>query len=228
MTAVGEVLAELAGVSRRFDGQSPVIAVDHCDLTVLAGDYISISGPSGSGKSTLLTLLGLLDAPSAGNFFINSTATSKLSEAQRTRLRSTLIGFVFQDARLIPYRTVVENIEIGLMYSGVPRRDRPRLALDAATAVGLGHRVDALPPTLSGGERQRAAIARATVKQPALLLADEPTGNLDARNTDFVLDLFDALNARGQTVIIVTHEVDVAARCRRHFTMTDGRLAEAL
>ncbi|WP_129337252.1 ABC transporter ATP-binding protein [Cellulomonas endophytica] len=217
---------ELRGVARWFPGAEPVHALHAADLSVAAGDYLSIVGPSGSGKSTLLNLLGLLDRPSAGEYLLDGTPTARAPEAVRTALRAGRIGFVFQAFHLLPHRTVLENVLLATLYSGVPRRERRRRATEALERVGLGHRTGFLPPLLSGGERQRVAVARAVVTVPGVLLADEPTGNLDSASTGHVLDLFDELHRDGLTLLVITHDADVAARAGRRVRIADGHLEE--
>ena len=217
---------ELAVVGRIFPADPPVVALADIDLRVDHGDYIGIVGLSGSGKSTLLNVLGMLDVPSAGEYFFEGTATTQLGDRQRTALRGSRIGFIFQSFHLLMYRTVLENVMLGGLYTGVPAAERRERAGRALDRVGMGHRRDFLPSHLSGGERQRVAIARALVSDPALLLCDEPTGNLDSANTTAVLDLFDELRAAGATLLVITHDPAVAARASRQVRITDGRLDE--
>ncbi|SMD19598.1 ABC transporter ATP-binding protein [Kibdelosporangium aridum] len=223
---MNEPVIELHGVTRTFDGPVPVLALRPADLVIRAGEYVAIMGRSGSGKSTLMHLLGLLDRPTAGTYLLGGTDTSGLSDVQRTRLRGRMIGFVFQAFHLLAHRTVVANVELGLMYSGVPRADRHKRARAVLSQVGLSDRADFFPTTLSGGERQRVAIARAIATRPALLLADEPTGNLDSATAESVLELFDELNSTGLAVITVTHDEAVAAHAQRQVRINDGMLTE--
>ncbi|MFC0110214.1 ABC transporter ATP-binding protein [Kibdelosporangium aridum] len=223
---MNEPVIELHGVTRTFDGPVPVLALRLADLVIRAGEYVAIMGRSGSGKSTLMHLLGLLDRPTAGTYLLGGTDTSGLSDVQRTRLRGRMIGFVFQAFHLLAHRTVVANVELGLMYSGVPRADRQKRARAVLNQVGLSDRADFFPTTLSGGERQRVAIARAIATRPALLLADEPTGNLDSATAESVLELFDELNSTGLAVITVTHDEAVAAHAQRQVRINDGMLTE--
>lgn len=222
---VREVLA-LRSVGRTFPGNPPVEALRDVDLVVHRGDYVSVVGPSGSGKSTLLHLLGLLDRPTSGDYLLDGTPTRELSEADRSALRGGRIGFVFQSFHLLPHRTVLDNVLLATLYSGVPRGERRRRALEALERVHLSHRLDFLPPVLSGGERQRVAVARAVVASPRVLLADEPTGNLDSANSAGVLDLFDELHRDGLTLVVITHDDDVSARARRRVRISDGMLRE--
>jgi putative ABC transport system ATP-binding protein len=213
-------------VGRTFPGPPPVEALHPASLVIERGDYLSIVGPSGSGKSTLLHLLGLLDRPTAGRYELDGVDTTGMSDRHRTALRGQRIGFVFQSFHLLGHRTVVENVLLAMLYNRTPARDRHDRAVAALERVGLGHRLDATPTTLSGGERQRVAIARALVARPSLLLADEPTGNLDSRTSASVLDLFDELHADGLTLVVITHDGDVSERARRRVRITDGILRE--
>lgn len=224
MTEPTPPVVELRGVARSFPG--PVHALHPSDLVVGTGDYLSIVGPSGSGKSTLLHLLGLLDRPTEGEYLLDGEPTSDISEARRSGLRGGRIGFVFQQFHLLPHRTVLDNVLLATLYSGVPRAERRERALAALDRVHLGHRLDFLPTTLSGGERQRVAVARAVVASPAVLLADEPTGNLDTANSAGVLDLFDELHDDGLTLVVITHDDVVSARAGRRVRIADGRLTE--
>jgi macrolide transport system ATP-binding/permease protein len=215
-------VAELRGLCRTYPG--PVAAVLGVDLALHPGDYVALSGPSGSGKSTLVNLLGLLDRPDDGAYLFEGIDTGGLTDAEVTGLRARRIGIVFQDFHLLPYRSATENVALGLLYRGIRRPDRYELARGALERVGLGHRLDALPLTLSGGERQRVAIARALVGEPALLLCDEPTGNLDSAATSSLLDVIDQLHSSGLTVMVITHDEQVAARAEKQLSMHDGRL----
>jgi putative ABC transport system ATP-binding protein len=222
---VREVLA-LRSVGRTFPGTPPVEALREVDLVVRRGDYVSVVGPSGSGKSTLLHILGLLDRPTSGDYLLDGTPTRELSEVDRSALRGGRIGFVFQSFHLLPHRTVLDNVLLATLYSGVPRGERRRRALEALDRVGMSHRLDFLPPVLSGGERQRVAVARAVVATPRVLLADEPTGNLDSANSAGVLDLFDELHGDGLTLVVITHDDEVSGRARRRVRIADGTLRE--
>lgn len=192
------------------------------NLIVEAGEYVSIVGTSGSGKSTLLNIVGLLDRPSEGTYELNGTDTANLSDRQRARARAASLGFVFQSFHLMPYRSVTENVLLAGVYAGTPRRARLGLAQGALDRVGLAHRSTAQPRTLSGGESQRVAIARAMVNRPALLLCDEPTGNLDTATTGSILDLFDQLHAEGLTLVVITHDEVVSQRAERIVRVRDG------
>ncbi|MDR2931155.1 MAG: ABC transporter ATP-binding protein [Propionibacteriaceae bacterium] len=221
----GEVVIRLSDVSKSFPPN--VLAVRGVDLEIRRGDFLSIMGPSGSGKSTLLNLLGLLDVPTIGRYELAGVDTAGLADKARTSLRGRELGFVFQAFHLLARRTVLENVLLGMSYSGVPRGERRDRAVTALNRMGLAHRVGAYPPTLSGGERQRVALARAVAGTPTVLLADEPTGNLDKATSQGVLELLGELNADGLTVVVVTHDHTVARAAGRRHTMDDGRLREA-
>ncbi|MFT4136152.1 ABC transporter ATP-binding protein [Microbacterium sp.] len=219
-------LVELRDVTRSFPGPPEVQAMKGVTLTVNAGDYLGVVGPSGSGKSTMLNILGLLDRPSVGEYRLSGELTSSLTDDERAAVRARFVGFVFQSFHLLGRRTVLDNVLLPMLYSGVPRHEREDRARDALERVGLGHRVDFLPGLLSGGERQRVAVARAVVSRPRLLLADEPTGNLDQRTSGEVMDLFEELNADGLTLVVITHDESVSRRAHRRVRISDGRLSE--
>ncbi|MEU6705421.1 ABC transporter ATP-binding protein [Streptomyces wuyuanensis] len=225
-----DTVIELSAVCRTFDSDPPVHALRDVDLTVRRGEHLSIVGPSGSGKSTLLNILGLLDRPTSGSYRVDGVPTGALGDLERTALRGSRIGFVFQSFHLLPYRTVDENVMLAETYRaprpGRGRRTRAERAREALARVGLGHRIGFLPGRLSGGERQRVAIARALMGEPALLLCDEPTGNLDSENTESVLALFDELQSQGMTLLVITHDDTVSRRATRRVRIRDGRLAE--
>jgi putative ABC transport system ATP-binding protein len=225
-----EAVIELVDVRRTFDTDPPVHALREVNLAVRQGEHLAVIGPSGSGKSTLLNTLGLLDRPTSGSYRLDGVETTELGDQERTALRGSRIGFVFQSFHLLPYRTVEENVMLAEAYRrsrpGRPRAERRARARKALEGVGLSHRADFRPDRLSGGERQRVAIARALVSEPALLLCDEPTGNLDSENTRSVLDLFDELGARGITLVVITHDEAVSGRAGRRVRITDGRLTQ--
>ena len=207
----------------RLDGVE-VRALDGVDLVVERGDSMAIMGPSGSGKSTLLGLLGGLDRPTSGTMRFDGRDVTGLSEDELAAVRNQVVGFVFQSFQLLARTPAVANVGLPLVYRGLGRGERRRLATEALQSVGLGHRLQHRPSQLSGGEQQRVAIARALVTEPAMLLADEPTGNLDSRSGQEVLDLLSRLDERGVAVVVVTHDPGVAARFRRRVTLHDGRL----
>jgi putative ABC transport system ATP-binding protein len=217
---------ELDGVSRHYPATPPVRALDGVDLTIQPGELTALVGPSGSGKSTLMNVIGTLDRPTSGEVRIDGTATTTMSDPGLAGLRAARIGFVFQQFHLLEGVTVVDNVAAGLVYRGVRRRERRPRAIAALERVGLGHRLWQRPPQLSGGERQRVAIARAVVGEPAIILADEPTGNLDTATSTSIMDLLTRLHAEGATILVITHEAGIAARCRRRVTLRDGRVIE--
>ncbi len=227
--ATGEdsnVVLALEGIGRTYvSGEVEVAALSDVNLTVGRGEYVSIVEPSGSGKSTLLNILGLLDRPSSGSYLFEGLEVAGLDETDRTAVRGRRIGFVFQAFHLLSHRSVVENVTMSMLYTGVPARQRVERARAALASVGLEHRADFTPTRLSGGERQRVAIARAIVAEPALLLADEPTGTLDSKTSDSILSLFDGLRAGGLTIVMITHDSSVASRADRSVRIRDGRLS---
>ncbi|MEU7260928.1 ABC transporter ATP-binding protein [Streptomyces rimosus] len=217
---------EFRSVELSYPGPPPVQALRPCDVRIEAGEYVTVVGPSGSGKSTFLNIAGLLDVPSSGCYRLDGIDTGAVSDAERAALRGTRIGFVFQSFHLLAHRSATENVELALVYQRAPRRDRRERARHALRQVGLGHRIDALPTRLSGGERQRVAIARALVTRPSLLLCDEPTGNLDSGTAASVLGLLDELHQAGMTLVVITHDAQVAARGERTLVLHDGVLAD--
>ncbi|MFB7370387.1 ABC transporter ATP-binding protein [Streptomyces sp. NPDC056222] len=218
---------EFRQVSLTYPGPPPVTALRPCELVVEKGEFITIVGPSGSGKSTFLNVAGLLDAPTGGTYLLDGIDTAALRDGDRTALRGRRIGFVFQSFHLLPHRSATENVMLSMVYSAVPRAERRARARASLERVGLGHRVDALPGRLSGGERQRVAIARALAGRPSLLLCDEPTGNLDSDNAESVLGLLGELHTSGMTIVVITHDAEVAARGERTVTIRDGVLSES-
>ena len=208
------------------EGDTAVHALREVDLVVRRGEYVAVVGQSGSGKSTLLNILGCLDGPTSGRYLLDGLDVADLDERQQSVLRNRQIGFIFQSFNLIPRTSAFANVELPMVYAGVSRRDRRARTLAALDLVGLAGRIDSRPNQLSGGQQQRVAVARALVTRPALLLADEPTGNLDSASTEDVLDLFDNLHATGRTIVLITHDHEVAERADRTVVVTDGRLTE--
>ena len=219
-------LIEMSGISKTYRlGDHAVAALRGVDLSIEANEYVAVVGSSGSGKSTLMNILGCLDRPSAGTYRLDGRDVQRLPEAQLARIRNRQVGFVFQSFNLLARRSALRNVMQPLVYRGLGFGARQAAAADALARVGLEDRMAHRPSELSGGQRQRAAIARALVTSPAILLADEPTGNLDAAATSQVLELFDELHGQGQTVVVVTHEADIAARCERSIVLVDGAIA---
>ena len=208
-------------------GSLSVEALRGVDLRVDPGEYVAIMGPSGSGKSTLMHIIGCLDIPTQGSYHLSGHDVSSMTERELARVRNAEIGFVFQQFNLLASQTALRNVELPLVYAGVPAAERRSRALASLDRVGLADRVDHRPGELSGGHQQRVSVARALVTDPAIVLADEPTGNLDSVATADVLDLFDELHAAGRTIVLITHEADVAARASRRVRIADGLLTEA-
>ena len=215
---------QLEGVTKQHPGIPPVQALRDVSLHIEAREFVAVTGPSGSGKSTLLAVAGTLERPTGGTVRVAGTAVEAMSDTDLSGVRSSVLGFVFQQFHLIPTRTVLHNVADGLLYRGVPQNERLARAADAVASVGLSHRADHRPGQLSGGECQRAAIARAVVGSPALLLADEPTGNLDSVTGDEIFRLLQQLNDGGTTVVLVTHNTELARRAPRAVALRDGRI----
>ncbi|GGL16651.1 ABC transporter ATP-binding protein [Mangrovihabitans endophyticus] len=220
-----EPVIQVAGLTKVYgSGEATVHALRGVDMTVLRGDYVAIMGSSGSGKSTLMNILGALDVPSAGRYLLDGVDVSRLADRQLAVARNRLIGFVFQAFNLIPRTSALANVELPLAYAGVKARQRRDRAMAALETVGLADRARHEPNQLSGGQQQRVAVARALVTEPALLLADEPTGNLDTRSTEDVLEVFDGLHRSGRTIVLITHETEVGDRAGRLIRLVDGRI----
>jgi ABC-type lipoprotein export system ATPase subunit len=221
-------LVRLEAVSRHYGEVARVVALRTVDLEIHAGEWVAVVGASGSGKTTLLNIVGCLDRQSSGTYRLDGVDVAALSDRERAGLRSHRIGFIFQSFHLLSYRTVVENVMLAEVYGRRPRAGRADRALAALAAVGLADRADALPTRLSGGERQRVAIARAIMHHPELLLCDEPTGNLDSVTTAGILDLLAGLYQAGLTIVVITHDAQVAQRAGRQVRIVDGRVSEQL
>ena len=218
-----EVVISTKGLSKHYVlGAETVRAVRGVDLVIRRGEFVAMMGPSGSGKSTFMNLIGCLDTPTDGDYWLNGRRVSELSDDQLARVRNRDIGFVFQTFNLLPRATSLHNVELPLIYAGTSAKQRRRRAEDKLRRVGLADRMDHKPPELSGGQRQRVAIARALVNDPALLLADEPTGNLDSKTSREIVEILVELNEAGQTILLVTHEADIAAAASRQIHLMDG------
>lgn len=222
-TVTGDIVLRLEGIHQVYGtGEASVHALRGIDLAIASGDYVAIMGPSGSGKSTLMNLLGCLDIASEGLYELAGNDVRSLTEKELARVRNQEIGFIFQSFNLVPRMSALANVELPLIYAGMKRGARHRLALEALDLVNLANRAEHQPQELSGGQQQRVAIARALVTEPTLVLADEPTGNLDSESTEEILGIFDSLASAGRTIIIITHEEDVAERSHRVLTISDG------
>jgi putative ABC transport system ATP-binding protein len=220
---VSDVIIRTEGLKKDYVlGAETVHAVRGVDIEIRRGEFVAFMGPSGSGKSTFMNMIGCLDTPTAGRYWLNGQLVSELTDDQLARVRNREIGFVFQTFNLLPRATALHNVELPLIYAGVPAKERRRRAEEKLSLVGLADRMDHKPPELSGGQRQRVAIARALVNDPALLLADEPTGNLDSVTSGEIMRQLAELNEQGQTIVLVTHEHDIAAHARRQVHLKDG------
>lgn len=223
---MSDAVIRTEGLTRSFSmGTTTVRALRGINLTIERGEYVAIMGPSGSGKSTLMNLIGCLDTPTEGEYHLNGTAVAQLAEHDLARIRNKEIGFVFQSFNLLARATALRNVELPLIYGGITARDRRELAAEALREVDLADRMDHRPNQLSGGQRQRVSIARALVTKPALLLADEPTGNLDSKTSKEIMSLFQRLYEAGNTIVVVTHERDIADHAQRIVTIRDGVVA---
>lgn len=218
-------LIEIKQLSKIYTfGNEKIIALDHISLTVDQGDFIAIIGPSGSGKSTLMNMIGCLDTPSSGSYWLDGQEISKLSENKLATIRNNKIGFIFQGFNLLPKMSAVENVELPLIYRGLPGRERRKIAIEALTKVGLENRLYHRPTELSGGQQQRVAIARALATNPPLLLADEPTGALDTKTGIEVLEIIQELSEQGHTIVLITHDLSIAKQSNRIVRIQDGKL----
>ncbi len=225
-TPLPDVIILTHKLAREYDMGSEVVrALRGVDVQIRRNEYVAVMGPSGSGKSTLMNLIGCLDTPTAGEYWLNAQRVSDLSDDELARIRNKEIGFVFQTFNLLPRASALHNVELPLIYAGIGARTRHERAATALTRVGLGDRMDHKPNELSGGQRQRVAIARALVNDPSILLADEPTGNLDSTTSQEIMGVFAELHRQGQTIVMVTHEADIAAHAARVVTLRDGLVA---
>jgi putative ABC transport system ATP-binding protein len=222
---MSDLVIQLRDLKREYVmGSETIRALRGVSLQIRRNEYVAIMGPSGSGKSTLMNLVGCLDTPSGGEYWLNGQEVSRLSDDALARVRNRELGFVFQTFNLLPRATALQNVELPMVYAGATSRERRERAVEALRRVGLGDRMDHRPNELSGGQRQRVAIARALVNRPSILLADEPTGNLDSATSEDIMRVFGQLHAQGQTVILVTHEADIAAHAHRVVTLRDGHI----
>ena len=218
-------LVEIQDISKIYNpGENEVRALDHISLTIQKGEFVAIIGQSGSGKSTLMNMIGCLDVPTEGTYILNGQNVSKLSDNELSDIRNQEIGFIFQGFNLIANQTAQENVELPLIYRGVPKKERHELSVAALKKVGLAHRMDHRPSEMSGGQQQRVAIARAIAQAPPVILADEPTGNLDSASSMEILDILKQLHAENRTVILITHDNDIAKQAKRVIRIKDGKI----
>jgi putative ABC transport system ATP-binding protein len=221
------MLIDIRDITKVYEmGEEKVHALSGVTLGVERGEYVAIMGPSGSGKSTLMNLIGCLDTPSSGSYILNNKEVARMTDDELAAIRNQEIGFVFQTFNLLPRTSAVQQVELPLVYGGLSRKDRRERAIKSLHAVGLGDRMAHTPNEMSGGQRQRVAIARALINDPSILLADEPTGNLDSQTGAEIMALFDELNSRGNTIVLVTHEEDIAAHARRIVRLKDGKIRD--
>ncbi len=221
------MLIDIRDITKVYEmGEEHVHALSGVTLGVNRGEYVGIMGPSGSGKSTLMNLIGCLDTPTSGSYVLNGREVARMTDDELASIRNQEIGFVFQTFNLLPRTTALHQVELPLVYSGLSRKDRRERAVKSLEAVGLGDRMHHQPNELSGGQRQRVAIARALINNPSILLADEPTGNLDSQTGSEIMALFDELNSRGNAIVVVTHEEDIAAHARRIVRLLDGKIRD--
>ncbi|WP_404274218.1 ABC transporter ATP-binding protein [Exiguobacterium undae] len=221
-------VVELTQITKAYGaGENRQMVLKDVDLSIEAGEYVTILGPSGSGKSTLMNIIGCLDIPSSGNYHLQHQDVSQLSEDELARIRNQEVGFIFQQFQLLPRLTVLQNIELPLIYAGVPPKERRRRSVDLLTRVGLGEKGSVYPHQLSGGQQQRVAIARALVTKPTLLLADEPTGALDQKTGQQIMGLFHELADEGKTIVMITHDITIAKQAKRIVRIEDGQVQEA-
>lgn len=216
-------LIDISGVTKRYQlGEQTVFALNGIDLTIEKGEYVALMGPSGSGKSTLMNIIGCLDTPTSGDYWLNNKEVSKMSDSALSEVRNAEIGFVFQTFNLLNRMNAIDNVALPLVYSGISKKIREERAKDVLIKVGLGDRMNHKPNELSGGQRQRVAVARALVNKPSILLADEPTGNLDTKTSHEIMALFDEIHQAGNTIVLVTHEEDIAQHAKRIIRLRDG------
>jgi putative ABC transport system ATP-binding protein len=221
------MLIDIRDITKVYQmGEQQVQALAGVSLGVERGEYVAIMGPSGSGKSTLMNLIGCLDTPTAGSYVLNGKEVARMTDDELAAIRNQEIGFVFQTFNLLPRTSAIQQVELPLVYGGTSKKERRERAISSLKAVGLGDRMNHTPNELSGGQRQRVAVARALINDPSILLADEPTGNLDSQTGAEIMALFDELNARGNTIVLVTHEEDIAARARRIVRLKDGKVRD--
>lgn len=224
-----KALLELKGIAKKYTiGTENVNALRSIDLSIFKGEYVALMGPSGSGKSTLMNIIGCLDTPSAGTYYLNGSEVSTMSDNELAEIRNKEIGFIFQTFNLVPRSNALDNVALPLVYAGISKSDRNERATRALTDVGLQDRMTHKPNELSGGQRQRVAVARALVNDPSIILADEPTGNLDSKTSDEIMNLFEDIHKRGNTIIVVTHEEDIARHAHRIVRIKDGMIESDL